>query len=55
MSESTETSPKVAKDPVKLTAEAVNYLLYDTPEGNCLLYRYRASSNDDWAIGSIQR
>ena len=33
MSQSTETSPKPAKDPIKLTAEAVNYLIKILPKG----------------------
>ncbi len=54
MSQSTLTSSKQpSTEPLKLTASAVNYLLDDTTEGDCLLYRYRVSSDDDWAIGSI--
>ena len=33
MSQSTQTSPKPSKDPIKLTAEAVNYLIKILPKG----------------------
>ena len=46
-------SKQPSTDPLKLTADAVNYLLGDTTEGDGLLYRYRFSSDDDWATGSI--
>ncbi len=55
MSKSLLNSPKPSTDPLKLTAAAVNYRARDITEGNRLLYRYRFSSNDDWATSSIKR
>ncbi len=53
MSQSTKTPSKPSTDPLKLTASAVNYLLYDTTEGNSLLHRDCLSRDDDWAFGAI--
>ena len=54
MSQSTETSPKPTTEPLKLTAEAVNYLIKILPKGNRLLYRDRFSSDDEWSLGTIE-
>ncbi len=69
MNQSSKNFSKSSTDPLKLTAGAVTTRAFpcvlrrrgvarqlsdqDTTEGNCLLYRYCLSSDDEWATGSI--